>query len=190
MSRIHPDTTPGSSGHIRRSGGWYLLWWRLGIDRWAGKADRGLLSILARALFTVYLGRRDRAIFESKNNLNHVHDNNVPHALISNFPIMSLTNASPVEAAQAARAASRNLAILPTYDRNAALTAIHDALLASKDTVLEANARDLAAAARAADSGQLSQSLVKRLDLGKKGKYEDMLQGILDVRQLDDPSEA
>ena len=103
---------------------------------------------------------------------------------------MSLTNASPVEAAQAARAASRNLAILPTYDRNAALTAIHDALLASKDTVLEANARDLAAAARAADSGQLSQSLVKRLDLGKKGKYEDMLQGILDVRQLDDPSEA
>ena len=101
---------------------------------------------------------------------------------------MSLTNATPLEVAQAARLGSRKLAILPTEARNAALTAIHDALLAAKDEILVGNARDLEAANKAAENGVLSQSLVKRLDLGKKGKYEDMIQGILDVRDLEDPS--
>jgi glutamate-5-semialdehyde dehydrogenase len=100
---------------------------------------------------------------------------------------MSLTNASPTEAALAARSASRKLAVLPASARNAALTAIHDALANAKDTILEANARDLAAASKAAEAGSLSSSLVKRLDLGKKGKWDDMLQGILDVRELEDP---
>jgi glutamate-5-semialdehyde dehydrogenase len=101
---------------------------------------------------------------------------------------MSLTNASPVEAAKAARLASRKLAILPTSARNDALTAIHNALSKAEDEILAANARDLEQAVKAAENGELSQSLVKRLDLSKKGKYEDMLQGILDVRQLEDPS--
>jgi glutamate-5-semialdehyde dehydrogenase len=101
---------------------------------------------------------------------------------------MSLTNASPLEAAQAARSASRTLAVLSAQDRNDALTAIHAALSSAKDEVLAANARDLEAASKAAESGEaLSQSLVKRLDLGRTGKYEDMLQGILDVRELEDP---
>ncbi|KAF2877913.1 Aldehyde/histidinol dehydrogenase [Massariosphaeria phaeospora] len=100
---------------------------------------------------------------------------------------MSLTNATPLAVAQAARLGSRNLAVLPTDERNAALTAIHHALADGKDAVLAANAKDLEAAHKAADGGTLSQSLVKRLDLGKTGKYEDMLQGILDVRDLDDP---
>jgi glutamate-5-semialdehyde dehydrogenase len=66
---------------------------------------------------------------------------------------------------------------------------MHAALLGAKADVLAANARDLEAASKAAESGQaLSQSLVKRLDLGRPGKYDDMLQGILDVRQLEDPS--
>jgi glutamate-5-semialdehyde dehydrogenase len=101
---------------------------------------------------------------------------------------MSLTNASPLEAAKGARLASRKLAILPPAARNDALTAIHDALSKAKNQILAANARDLEAAVKAAESGELSQSLVKRLDLSRKGKYEDMLQGILDVRGLDDPS--
>jgi glutamate-5-semialdehyde dehydrogenase len=101
---------------------------------------------------------------------------------------MSLTNASPVEATKAARLASRKLAILPTSARNDALTAIHNALSKAEDEILAANARDLEQAVKAAENGELSQSLVKRLDLSKKGKYEDMLQGILDVRQLEDPS--
>jgi len=101
---------------------------------------------------------------------------------------MSLTNATPLEVAKAAQAGSRRLAVLSTDDRNAALTAIHKALADAKDEVLAANKQDLEDANKAAEGGTLSQSLVKRLDLGKKGKYEDMLQGILDVRDLEDPS--
>jgi glutamate-5-semialdehyde dehydrogenase len=100
---------------------------------------------------------------------------------------MSLTNATPLEVAQAARLGSRKLAVLSTEERNAALTAIHDALAEGKDAVLAANAKDLEDANRAAEGGTLSASLVKRLDLGKPGKYEDMLQGILDVVILEDP---
>lgn len=100
---------------------------------------------------------------------------------------MSLTNATPLEVAQAARLGSRQLAVLSTEERNAALTAIHDALAQGKEEVLAANVKDLEAANKAAEGGTLSASLVKRLDLGKPGKYEDMLQGILDVRDLEDP---
>lgn len=101
---------------------------------------------------------------------------------------MSLTNATPYEAARAARLSSRKLAILPTQARNDALRAVHAALSDAKDEILAANERDLEAATEAAQGGQLSQSLVKRLDLTRKGKYDDMLQGILDVVNLDDPS--
>ena len=101
---------------------------------------------------------------------------------------MSLTNATPLEVAKAARVGSRQLAVLSTEDRNAALSAIHRALAAGKDDVLAANRKDLDEANKQAAGGTLSASLVKRLDLGKPGKYEDMLQGILDVRDLEDPS--
>ncbi|KAI0164404.1 gamma-glutamyl phosphate reductase [Hypoxylon sp. FL1284] len=100
---------------------------------------------------------------------------------------MSLTNASPLDAARAAKEASHVLATLPEAARNEALTAIHAGLVAAKDDILAANARDLDAARLAAEQGRLSQSLVSRLDLGKKGKWEDMLKGILDVRDLEDP---
>ena len=101
---------------------------------------------------------------------------------------MSLTNATPLDIAQSAREGSRTLAVLKTEERNAALTAIHKALADGKEEVLAANAKDLEAANKAAAGGTLSASLVKRLDLGKSGKYEDMLQGILDVVELEDPS--
>ncbi|KAF2157461.1 gamma-glutamyl phosphate reductase [Myriangium duriaei CBS 260.36] len=100
---------------------------------------------------------------------------------------MSLTNASPEEAARAARLSSRRLAILPVKARNEALDAVHDALAAARDQVLEANARDLEAASKSAADGTLSQSIVKRLDLSRTGKYDDMLKGIKDVRGLEDP---
>ncbi len=101
---------------------------------------------------------------------------------------MSLTNATPLDIAKSAREGSRTLAVLKTEERNAALTAIHKALADGKEEVLAANAKDLEAANKAAAGGTLSASLVKRLDLGKPGKYEDMLQGILDVVELEDPS--
>jgi glutamate-5-semialdehyde dehydrogenase len=42
-------------------------------------------------------------------------------------------------------------------------------------------------AQQASESGQLSASLIKRLDLSRPGKYDDMLKGILDVWELPDP---
>lgn len=100
---------------------------------------------------------------------------------------MSLTESSASEIARSASLASRRLATLSNDARNEALTAIHDALLRERESILEANARDVAAATRAAANGELSQSVLKRLDLSRTGKYEDMLNGILSVRDLDDP---
>lgn len=100
---------------------------------------------------------------------------------------MSLTNASPADAARAAKSASHVLATLSAEARNDALTAIHAGLTAARDEILAANARDLELARQAAADGKLSASLVSRLDLGKPGKWEDMLKGILDVRDLEDP---
>ena len=100
---------------------------------------------------------------------------------------MSVTESLPIDIAKAASFSSRSLAVLPTQARNDALTAIHRALSDAKQEILIANRQDVQLAEKAAASGQLSQSVLKRLDLGRKGKYEDMLQGILDVRGLEDP---
>ena len=100
---------------------------------------------------------------------------------------MSLTNASPEEAAKAAKVSSRRLATLPTAARNAALDAIHDALSEARESILAANAKDLELAKQSAANGELSSSILKRLDLGRKGKYDDMLKGIQDVKGLEDP---
>lgn len=100
---------------------------------------------------------------------------------------MSLSNALPADAAKVAKYASRQLSILSESSRNEALTTIHSALSQAKNEILAANARDLQLAQQSAKEGQLSASLVSRLDLGKKGKWEDMLKGILDVRDLEDP---
>ena len=100
---------------------------------------------------------------------------------------MSLTAALPAEAAKLAKQSSHILATLPAAARNNALTAIHKALSRSKEEILAANLRDLVSAKKAAEAGELSLSIVSRLDLGKKGKWEDMLKGILDVRDLEDP---
>ena len=100
---------------------------------------------------------------------------------------MSLSNSTPLEIAKAASLASRTLAVLPTTARNEALTAIHAALIEAKDDILAANRRDVELAKKAAAENILSQSVLGRLDLARKGKWEDMLQGILDVRNLEDP---
>jgi glutamate-5-semialdehyde dehydrogenase len=101
---------------------------------------------------------------------------------------MSLTECSAPEIATSASLASRRLATLSTESRNNALTALHSALLENREHILEANARDVSLATRAAEDGKLSQSVLKRLDLSRPGKYQDMLDGILSVRDLEDPS--
>ena len=94
---------------------------------------------------------------------------------------------TPLQIAQAASVSARKMAILPSKARIDALTAIHAALSEAKPAILKSNARDIEAATKAAEAGTLSQALLSRLDLGKPGKYEDMLQGILDVRDLENP---
>lgn len=102
---------------------------------------------------------------------------------------MSLTASSPDHIAKAASLAALALASVSAGARNDALTAIHSALARDKESILAANVVDLKRASQSAADGHLSQSLVKRLDLGRKGKFDDMLAGILDVRDLDDPRE-
>lgn len=103
---------------------------------------------------------------------------------------MSLTDCSPLDVATSASNSSRALALLPAQSRNDALTSIHQALAGAKDNILAANARDVELATKAAAHGDLSQSILNRLDLSRKGKWEDMLQGILDVRNLEDPGKS
>ncbi|KAJ5919013.1 hypothetical protein N7466_009956 [Penicillium verhagenii] len=103
---------------------------------------------------------------------------------------MSLTDSAAVDVARSASLASRQLAILPNAARNEALTELHKALVQHRATILAANARDVEAATRAADSGYINHSVLKRLDLSRPGKYDDMLQGVLSVRDLEDPDEG
>ncbi|EME42076.1 hypothetical protein DOTSEDRAFT_174892 [Dothistroma septosporum NZE10] len=100
---------------------------------------------------------------------------------------MSLTNSSPEQAARAAKVSSRKLATLSVEARNNALDSIYDALAASKDSILAANAEDLAKAKQSTANGDLNPSIYKRLDLSRTGKFDDMLQGIRDVKGLPDP---
>jgi glutamate-5-semialdehyde dehydrogenase len=69
-----------------------------------------------------------------------------------------------IQMGQAARAASRHLAVLPTARKNAALLAIADALEAQATVVLAANAQDIAAGRVKG----LSEALLDRLLLNEK----------------------
>lgn len=102
---------------------------------------------------------------------------------------MSLTESVAVDVARSASLASRYLATLPNAARNEALEALHQALDKNRATILAANAKDIEAATQAANSGSLSHSVLKRLDLSRPGKYDEMLAGILNVRDLEDPGQ-
>lgn len=82
----------------------------------------------------------------------------------------------------AARAAARALAASGTGTRNAALHAMADALLQSAPAVLEANQRDLEAAANAG----MPASLVDRLRLTRE-RIAAMAEGVRQVAALADP---
>ena len=83
---------------------------------------------------------------------------------------------------QQAREASRLLAAANTGTKNAALMAIHEVLLAAKDTILAANKIDM-------DNGEknnLDAALLDRLELNED-RFNGMLQGLKDVAALPDP---
>ncbi|EDK44862.1 glutamate-5-semialdehyde dehydrogenase [Lodderomyces elongisporus] len=85
--------------------------------------------------------------------------------------------------AKDASAAFSSLKVLSNEQRSKALEEIHDSLRANKDAILKANQVDLENARK----DNLSSSLIKRLDLSNPGKFDTMLQGVLDVSNLPDP---
>lgn len=98
-----------------------------------------------------------------------------------------MTESSAAEVAANGRKAASKLQVLTVQERDEALQAIYDELRASKEAILVANREDMALAEEKARSGTLSKSLVKRLDLSAGSKFDDMLQGVLDVKALSDP---
>jgi glutamate-5-semialdehyde dehydrogenase len=86
------------------------------------------------------------------------------------------------ELARKAREASQLLSDLSTRSKNAWLERLADRLESAKPRILEANARDMSEA----QASGVEVPLMGRLELSE-GKWRDMIQGVRDVAQLDDP---
>lgn len=97
-----------------------------------------------------------------------------------------VTSSSPSDIARTAAISSQTLKAVRGTDRDDALTAIHAALKAAQDEIFEANQKDMAAAQAAVEAGKMKASMAKRLLLDAP-KFNSMLDGILDVRNLEDP---
>lgn len=85
------------------------------------------------------------------------------------------------EILRCAKAASRSLSTLTTEQKNAALVAMADSLVAHTQNILDANQQDVAAA-----QGSISRVMIDRLTL-TADRIEGMAQGIRDVASLPDP---
>ena len=85
-----------------------------------------------------------------------------------------------------AKSAAIELAALDTSVKDAALKAMAEALDANRGKILSANAKDMASAEEAEKKGELSYSLVKRLQV-TDSKIDGMIDGINDVISLKDP---
>ena len=91
-----------------------------------------------------------------------------------------------LELAKLAKAASKKIAFLSTELKNKALLNIAEALDSSSDKIFEANKKDLELALPLVYEGKLSQSVYNRLKLDSN-KMRDMVQGIIDVYNLEEP---
>ena len=85
-----------------------------------------------------------------------------------------------------AKTAALELASLETSVKDAALKAMAEALDRNRQTILSANAKDMSSAEEAEKKGELSYSLVKRLQVTDT-KIDGMIDGINDVISLKDP---
>lgn len=88
--------------------------------------------------------------------------------------------------AQNAKLASYTLASLCTTTKNRALDAIADMIEENKLAILQENAKDLDCAKKLLETGEINQSTFNRLKLDDN-KMRDMIQGIRDVKRLEDP---
>jgi len=73
-----------------------------------------------------------------------------------------------------------------TNNKNEALLLMAKALDKNRKKILEANALDMAEAKKLLEKRELTESLVKRLEV-TDSKIEDMISGIKDVAELEDP---
>ena len=86
-----------------------------------------------------------------------------------------------IDIAKNAKIASKKLATIPTQIKNKALLAIAEALETHSVEIFEANQKDLELA-----KDNVSQSIYNRLKLDEN-KMRDMIQGIIDIYELEDP---
>ena len=88
--------------------------------------------------------------------------------------------------AQNAKLASYTLASLDSEVKNRALLKIAEKIEENKEKIFEENKKDLAAAAKMLEAEEISASTFNRLKLDEN-KMRDMIQGIKDVANLEDP---
>ena len=86
-----------------------------------------------------------------------------------------------IELAKKAKDASKKLATVSSELKNKALLAIAESLDTNRELIFEANKKDLELA-----DGEISSSLYNRLKLDEN-KMRDMIQGIIDIYELDNP---
>lgn len=91
-----------------------------------------------------------------------------------------------IEIAKNAKIASLKVAELDTNIKNQALENIAKMLEEHKSEIFEANAQDLEEAKTLVETSEISQSAYNRLKLDEN-KMRDMIQGVKDIANLDDP---
>lgn len=91
-----------------------------------------------------------------------------------------------IEIAKAAKDASLKIADLKTEIKNTALNKIADMFEIYKAEIFEANKEDLSEAESLVANGELTKSTFNRLKLDEN-KMRDMIQGVRDIANLDDP---
>ncbi|KAL5531365.1 hypothetical protein ACEPAG_4242 [Sanghuangporus baumii] len=99
-----------------------------------------------------------------------------------------MSEESAIQIAKAAKAAFEASQLIDASERIKALHLIKSELEALQHEIQGANKVDLEVAQREVEAGRLSSSLVKRLDLFKGDKWLAMLQGVMDVAALPDPT--
>ena len=91
-----------------------------------------------------------------------------------------------IEIAKAAKDASLKIADLKTEIKNTALNKIADMFEIHKAEIFEANKEDLSEAESLVANGEITKSTFNRLKL-VENKMRDMIQGVRDIANLDDP---
>lgn len=91
-----------------------------------------------------------------------------------------------LELAKKAKIASKKIAVISTELKNRALINLAENLRKNQDKIFEANKKDLEEALPLVEKCELSKSVFNRLKLDEN-KMRDMIQGIIDISNLDEP---